>query len=430
MWSSDRLQIVLAGSVRGISVRRFKLICVFAIAHCLNFSVGNGDTIGVITAKTFTPPGMVRPASGDGKTNDTDVLQADIDYALAHQDALELEAGTYLISKPLVIEIAKGVTVAGFHLYGQSGPNRNGDVSLGGVAIKLTASGGRNSAVLEVGHGTFRDLIIENVGLIGGVVNNGIPYGMLFYGNGFSHATINNVAVTRVQTAFAEVSDRTTNEANGEFVDLNECSGNYCNNFYVNSFGQAYAHHLVNCCASLYPGGTFIEIGSGSLANSLDAFGVSCSFIYSSPGGPDTFIKNDGVNGNINIWGGRVEHVDTVLAYVGGSFNEMGQVNIQGVHFTSLSGDYPFINARLGNSSAQWTNTLENCRFDGRPASENKPSLSLAAVDGDLSQSYFDKCVFTGFANKLTSLNLSSMGIVVTNCRSDSPGSRQLAMLR
>ena len=407
-----------------------KALCSFAVILYLFPSGCIAANVGVITAKTFTPPGLDRTASGDGQTDDTEVLQADIDYALSHQDAFELEAGTYLISKPLVIEVAKGVTETGFRMFGLSGPNRNGDVALGGVAVKLSESAGPNTGILEVGHGTFRDLIIENLGLIGGASDNGIPYGLLFYGNGFSHATINNVAVTRVKTAFAEISDRTTNEANGEFVDLNECSGNYCNDFYFNSFGQAYAHRLVNCCASLYPGGTFIEIGSGNLANSLDAFGVSCSFIYSSPGGPDTFIKNDGINGNINVWGGRVEHVDTVLAYVGGSLNEIGQVNIQGVHFTSLSGEYPIINARLSNSNAQWTNTIANCRFDAGRMRTGSPLLSIAPVNGDLSQSYFDKCVFTGFANKLTSLNLSSMGIVVTNCRSDSPGSRQLEMLR
>jgi hypothetical protein len=404
---------------------RISALVLFALAIC---AVAHAQSQGsVITAKTFIPSGFAHAAYGNGTSDDTAVLQADINYALLHEQTLDLEPGTYLISAPLVIQLGVGVQQTGFRLSGLGGPNRNGASSLGGVAIELSGYATSASGILEVGHGAFRDMIIENIGLVSKVANNATPYGLLFYGNGFSHVTVNNVAVDYVKTAYAEISDGTTNEANGEFVDLNECSGNYCNNFYRNSFGESYAHHLINCCAGLYSGGTFIEIGSGNLANSLDAFGCSCTFIPGGPVGASTFIKNDGINGDINIWGGRVECVDTVLGYTEGSAQEVGQINIHGVHFTNYTGVYPLINGALYASNAQWTNTIDNCRFDAQVSAW--PKLSIAAMAGDHSQTYIDKCVFWGFSNLITNLNLSSMGIVVTHCRANSPANNVMRSL-
>jgi hypothetical protein len=122
-----------------------------------------------------------------------------------------------------------------------------------------------------------------------------------------------------------------------------------------------------------------------------------------------------------------VESVDTVLAYMQGSLQEVGQVNIHGVHFTNYTGVYPFINGDLYAGSGQWTNTIDNCRFDGEAGAW--PKLSILAGSNDHSLTFVDKCVFWGFSNLVTSLNLTSMGITVSNCRANSQTNNTMVTL-
>jgi hypothetical protein len=363
----------------------------------------------LLSAKTFVAPGHTSGAAGDGRTDDTEALQQAIDEALRSHTGLVLEPGTYRITKGLVIESDARAYPAGFMIHGQAGPNRNG-AGQGGVAIVLDAAATTTRALITVGNSHFRDMIIENIGLVSHVAKNGTPFGVLFAGNGFSHATIRNVSATTVHTAFG--IEKAASGDNGEQVDLEDCQGAYVNTFYSNNDGQAYCHHVVNCESSLVNGAVVFKIGNGLLGFSLDAFGFNCS-CETGPM-PNTFLENDGVSGNLNFWGGRDEAIDIVLAYTGGTPNDSGMILMSGIHFTSHREGYPLIDATLGHqSNQQWTNTFQNCMFTAFRG--QNPKLFVKAQPGDFSETFFEKCVFLRFANPIT--DAMGMDLKIRDCR-------------
>jgi hypothetical protein len=372
-------------------------------------NLGQNGQGPVVTAKTFVAAGRSSGAVGDGKSDDTEALQEAIDEALRSHTGLVLEPGTYRITRSLVIESDIRAYPAGFMIHGQVGPNRNG-AGQGGVAIALDAASTTTRALITVGNSHFRDMIIENVGLVSHVPNNGTPFGLLFAGNGFSHATVRNLSVTTVHTAFG--IEKAASGSNGEQVDLEDCQGAYVNTFYSNNDGQAYCHHVVNCEASLVNGAVVFKVGNGLLGFNLDVFGFNCS-CKDGPL-PNTFLENDGVSGNLNFWGGRNETIDTVLAYTGGTPNDSGLILMSGIHFTSHRDGYPLIDATLGHqSNQQWTNTFQNCMFTAFRG--QNPKLFVKAQPGDLSETFFEKCVFLRFANPIT--DATGMDLKIRDCR-------------
>ncbi len=399
-----------------LKLQNISLSCLAGAFLALTLGVGltlpaaAQSTTGVtLTAKGWNDPATGNHCWGDGVTDDTQCLQDLIDYAIAHQDAVSLEPGIYLIKKTILIQTSSSplTEIDGFHLYGQAGANANGSLNNGGVTLKLAAGASVPTALLEVGQGTFRDMSIENIGLISNstVEPYTTQYGLLFGETEFSGAFIHNVTASYVDTAFGVIVG-TTGGANGEFVNLLDCGGDYVNCFYANSNGQAYQHRITNCQASIENGGTYIKIGNALQGHSLDVISCSCSFTAGSK--RNTFLENDGVSGDINVTGGRVEHCDTALYYGGGGTSstnsEVALITIRGVHFTSYSGSYPLIDNTLNSmGNAQWTNTFDNCRFDGPPGNPpvNPPMLSVGLQTGDRSKNYFEKCVFWQFGNQL-----------------------------
>lgn len=394
------------------------LVCLLAIAQCAMAQ-------SIITAKTFVPPGCTNPATGDGKSDDTAALQGDIDYAIAHQIAFQLEPGTYMISKTLTISVPVGSVVCGFMMAGQSGPNRNGAVSAGGVAIALNGSASTQPAVLAVGSGAFRDMSIENIAFGSAVGGCGTPYGVAFANTGFSHATLFNDAAFNVGTAFAVLQD-TDGEANGEGVELDECTCCYCNCFFLNNSGQAYTPHVVDSGGTINNGGVCFRVGNGNLGNDLDVFGTG----FSMTPGPlrNTYFENDGISGTVNIEGGRVEHCDTVLHYGGGSLGDQGVITMRGIQFTAYTGNFPLVDGTLnGFSNAQYTDTFQSCKFEGVDGAW--PALKIGAQNGDLSNNYFDRCVFLGFSNGVSNLSTGKMGIVLNQCRYNTSTNKTLTLV-
>ncbi len=405
------------------------MLTVLVLGYLLSNQAGSPQSArlqdrGEITAKSFVAPGREGPARGDGRADDTEALQAAVDYAVEHRTALRLEPGTYRISRTLEIESPIATAPYGFKIIGSSGPNRSGSVQRGGVAIVLARNATDQTAVVRLGHADFLDLEISNLSLLSEVPGNATRYGLLFAGTRFSHAMLSNVAVGSVDTAFGVVPGG-SGEGNGEGVDMTGCSGNYVNCFYSNSSGQAYCHRMVSCMASIMNGGTCFRFGSGNLGFSIDVFGMMSTLLS----GPkrNTYLENDGVSGCINFVGGRAEHVDTVLAYIGGSYNDTGIVTVRGMEFTDYSGRFPFLDATLNHAgNGQWTNSFEDCKFG---ADRGAPELTLAPQPSDLSENIFSRCVFQGFGNKLGGQAARSMGIRLRDCRADSPNDHRLVDL-
>jgi len=352
------------------------------------------------------------PAVGDGKADDTEALQARIDWALSHAAVLDLEAGTYLISRTLRIRQPNGHSALGFEINGLAGPNRDGDPSRGGVCILLAKTAADQPAILELGEGNFRDTTISNLALISQVPGAATPVGLSMADTGFSHLLLQNIQVRNVDTAFKIVEGRSRN---GEAVDMYECQGSDCRCFYSNSAGQAFEQRMFGCSGDLLNGGTFVRIGADHLGFNLDAFGVSVSFHR----GPlqNTFVRNNGVSGCVGLWGGRVELCDTVLSYTGGSFTCTGIVTIRGIEFTDYNGAHPLIQA-TNISNTQWTNLVENCSVDAVPNTHPKVIFG-AQPQGDKSRTTFQGCVFRGMSALPDAREAKDMGAVFRDCRSD-----------
>ena len=364
----------------------------------------------VITAKTFIAVGHKTGAAANGVVDDTDTLQQAINYAIATGSCLELEPGTYRITKGLVIDAPATNFPAGFMIHGQSGSNRVGN-GYGGVCLKLDATSTKETALLTIGHAAFRDVVIENVGLVSSVPNSALPYGVLFTGNRFGHVIIHKVAVTTVQTGFA-ILEAGNSELNGEQVDLDGCLGVHVNCFYNNQWGQAYNHHIVNCNASILNGGTAFRVGESIMGFSLDVYGFTSSF-FSGPL-QNTFFENDGISGPVNFSGGRQENVNTILKYIGGTPDNVGMISFSGLHFPAMSSTFPFIDATLNNvGNCQWTNSFLGCLFEATPSTV-QPLWAQAQTE-DMSMNIFERCVFRRFSNAVTAI--PSFPVLARDCR-------------
>jgi hypothetical protein len=364
----------------------------------------------IITAKTFIATGHKTGAVANGVADDTDTLQQAINYAIAMGCSLELEPGTYRITKGLLIEAPVTGYPSGFMIHGQSGANRGAN-GYGGVSIYLDPSATKETAILTIGHAAFRDMVIENIGLVSGVPNTALPYGILFAGNRFGHVIIHNVTVKAVQTGFA-ILEAGNNELNGEQVDLDACMGIQVNCFYDNEWGQAYNHHITNCCASVLNGGTAFRVGESIMGFSLDVYGFTSSFYV----GPlqNTFFQNNGISGPVNFSGGRQEHVDTVLKYMGGTPDNVGMLSFSGLHFAAIGGAFPFIDATLNNvGNCQWTNSFLGCLFEATPATIQ--TLWAQPQTGDMSMNIFERCVFRRFSNAVTAM--ANFPVLARDCR-------------
>ena len=344
----------------------------------------------ILSAKSFHPIKSRFQALGNGVADDTEPLQEAIDTAIQNHTALELEPGTYRITKTLVIDTPRSEMPSGFILRGMTGPNRNVKNSGNGVGIMLDDPSHINRSILRIGHAPFREITIENIGFGCTTPDNKTPYGIEFDGSRFSHTMLRNLLVAQVDTAFS-ITPVSAPEGNGEQVDIYDSIAEYVNCFYENHNGQAYNHHIVNCNTTIKNGGTAFKIGTGNLGFSLDVFGFTSSF--GSGPAQNTFLRNDGVSGILNFYGGRQEDIDTVLAYNGGSRDQTGIVQFNGMTFTDMKPTFPIIDATPKNfGNAQYTNSFLACQFIYRRKADGR--AWMAAQQGDLSENIFDKCVF------------------------------------
>ena len=388
---------------------------------------------GYLTAKTWIDPATGHAAYGDGIHDDTQNLQDMINYVLntsaSHQgEAIQLEPGTYKITKTLMIQNPPLGGYMGFRLSGMSGPNNDNTTYLNsGVTISLVTSDTTQLAVLEVGAGAIYDINIENLGLDTSVNGqpNSIPiqYGLLFGGQQFSHAIVRNVSVNAVGTAFG--IDGTTG-GNGESVNIDDCLAWSVNCFYYNNCGQALCHSITKSAATINNGGSAIKVGVSGTGMGLDITSLSVSFVS----GPlrNTLIECNALPGSLNETGGRVELCDTIIRYAGGSPAVIGHITLRGMDFDGcgINGTkYPAFglmdDTLNGHNAQQYTNTIEQCRFNGSYGAPF-PALSLTtfSVSGDYSKNYFDRDTFTGYSNNLTDLttDLGHLGAKVRDCRS------------
>jgi len=405
------------------------MLATFFVFGLSGISAARATDPGYITAKTWIDPANGHAAYGDWAHDDWQNLQDMINYAIAHTEAIQFEPGSYRITKTLVIQ-----TVGyneGFRMTGIAGPNW-APGQPGGISIVLDAVT-TQPAVLEVGQGGFYDMSVENLALVSNPGSVQASYGLLFAWQQFSHAYIHNVAVQGADTSFAVVQG-TTSGANGEALELNNCDGGGGRCFYFNNCGQAFYHRIINCQGGAVNGGVFLRIGNSNGGHDLDVSSISCTFAS----GPlrNTFLEVNGVSGTVNVKGGRVESCDTILSYSGGSPGFGGIVTVEGIDFDGCPGHFPILDAsHYGLLSfvgdAQYTNTILRCKIG---AYGGKPLTLEPTGSEDLSRSYFEKCVFTGWSNKITAASnqpaLNAMQVRVRDCRSDIPTDVLMSDLR
>ena len=376
---------------------------------------------GFITAKTWTDPALpAHPhAMGDSRSDDTQNLQDMINYAVAHNVAVQLEPGQYKTTKTLVIQKPSSSFNLGFRISGIAGPNCDGATVYQGVSIVLTTTDTTQPAVLEVGEGGFYDMAFESIGLTSTCPNCGTKYGLLFAGQNYSHAKIDMVTVGNVDTAYAITPiPGVTPGGNGEGVNIDNCRTYNVNCFYYNNSpsGQALCHSISRCEWGVNNGGSAIRFGANSPGLGLDVTSFSGTF----GDGPlrNTLIECDGPPTTVNLTGGRIEQCNTLIAYSGGSNQVIGHIVIRGMDFDAvnvchtkttpaawITKPFPLIddtlNGKLSQTPMQYSNVIDDCRFNGNYGAPF-PKVALVGIPGDNSRTYFDRCTFTGFSNFLT----------------------------
>ena len=317
-----------------------------------------------------------------------------------------------------------GDQTVGLRISGAAGPNPTGWGPSGGTCIMLTDPTHTQQAVLEFGQGAFYNSTIENLGLTSNrnYGTNTTPYGLLFAEQEYSFVKVEMVSVSNVGTAFA-INAGTTGGGNGEDINIDNCLASYVNCFYYNNFGQALNHSITKSTTTINNGGVAIKVGPKGVGMGLDVTSLSVSFAA----GPlrNTLIECNHIPGYLNETGGRVEMCDTLIHYIGGGPTAIGHITIRGMDFDGCGYDqinynaFGLVDDTINGSPGQFTNTIEQCRFNGSYG-PTYPALKLTTLVGDHSENYFDRDTFTGYSNKLTDLktDLNNLGAVVTHCRS------------
>lgn len=407
-------------------------LCVFGLFYQPAARADYGCSVpGVITAKTWIDPANGHAAAGNGSTDDWQNLQDMINFAIdatniGHVEAIQFEPGSYVISKTLMIQMLHpGDQLIGFRMSGVAAPNLTGYGPIGGVSLLLSDATHTQKAVLEIGQGALYDSSIENLALVSSTSygTDVTPYGLLFGEQEFSHVKVDMVSVNNVGTAFA-IKPGTTGGGNGESINIDNCHAAGVNCFYENDFGQALCHSIARCAFTINNGGTAVKIGPHGAGMGLDVTSLCGTF----GAGPlrNTLIECNHIPSALNWTGGRVEFCDTIIHYIGGGPSAIGHITIRGMDFDACGLNaltYPgfgLVDDTLnGANGQQFTNTIEQCRFNGSYGSPF-PALKLTTLAGDHSENFFDRDTFTGYSNKLTDLtaDLSHLGAVVTHCRS------------
>ena len=376
-------------------------------------------TATAIGVNVKAPPLGMTAAKGNGQADDTAALQAEIQYCQDHNVPLLLAPGVYKITSPLHISIppdeqtAKYVPIlSGIVIRGLTNGATQPIVSTG---VTIQMAGQRQDALIEVDGGASYHMVISDLMLDGGPEKLHTKYAIHAGYTRWSALRMDNVLTEGVDTACAFTGTphgQAPTGSNGEEFDCYSCHFNARHTAYLNSTdsGQAYLHHFFACSIWIKePGGIAFEIGNGNLGCQCDFYGTSMTMTEGGPV-PNVFFQDDGTTDPINWWGGRAEHVDTLIKWNGGSGNQSGHVNIQGMAFPTGQGRGPLFSG--GGTNSNYWFTIRSCYFDngGKPV-----PLGFTYGGGGFEHIKLDECDFMNWSD-LTAL-VDSPHVFLSDCR-------------
>ena len=349
---------------------------------------------------------------GDGAADDTLALQAALNVAISSGRPLLLPRGIYRITETLLLtdphQVVFPVAAAGYaSVYGVAiigeGPNERGSAEQGGVAIVLDNPA--ETAVLRMGEGVLYDTVITGIAFLtrhgAGQTTLDIPF------TRWSRFRFEHCVLSGCDYAVDLHSTNLAGDGNGEMLLFNNCVVNGNLIAYRNTNGMAVCHGLTDCEARCGPGGTLFEMGNGEYGTDFAAEHVMISCDDLGPL-PNTLLSLSDVE-MVRFGGGRsrIEFVDTIVRYTGGTLASRGIIVIENVNFASIPGRGPLIDG-TGSWSGMGQNklTFRNCYFAGKDMSQGRQGgaegpvvLRVAYHAEDTSCWRFEGCVFNNFSN-------------------------------
>ena len=371
------------------------------------------NAAGVAGIITSAPSTGLAATVGNGTADDTAALNAIFGAAQTGSVPVLLGTGVYPIATPLLLcrptatDIARGsVTVRdiqpGFILRGLTAASIQSLTTTGNM-IRMT--GTAQDAVMQLGQGACYGSLIENITLDGG--SGGTLYGIHTVYDYWSGLSLVN---TRIQNVgWAVWIDAALGGRNGEDFVAYNCIFNGRLGCYKNTSpsGQALIHTLTSCSSQTDNGGTEFSLDDGQ----LNVFGWSCT--HQTGILANVFLRLDqSLTGRANFSGGRCEHVDTLISWLGASLYQTGGVSIEGIDFVGMSGTKPFLSG--GGTHCNYRFVIKRCSFVTQNPVSNP--LVIAINTGGFEQIMFEDCDFIGWGGGYTQLSTNSH-MTLIRCR-------------
>ena len=323
-----------------------------------------------------------------------------------------LSTGLYNIAAPLQVNRPSAFDISsstinvqpGFILRGLTAPSVQAIATTGNM-IQMT--GTNQDAILQLGKGACLGSLIENIALFGGSPAQATLYGIHTLYDYWSRLSLVNVRIDGVDCPIW--IDGALGGGNGEFFNAYNCNLGGRGGCYKNTSpsGQALIHTLTACSGGTTNGGTQFFLNDGQ----LNVFGWSCSQTI----GPlaNTFLRLDNtLSGRCSFIGGRSEHTDTLISWVGGSYTQTGTVTIEGIDFPGMSGTQSLFTGGGGNSNYRFV--IKRCVFSTLNAVAG-PLINSMATTGH-EQIVFEDCDFSGWGGGYTALSANPR-ITLIRCR-------------
>jgi hypothetical protein len=381
-----------------------------------------GRWIRISRAQPVTP--LWWGARFDDQADDTDAIQAAIDFAVSTGGDVLLPPGTAKITRTLMLTTGgrrnhSGFSFSGRGKFGDSGHSmRDGS----GTLLKFYGAIDTAEAILTVDRSLWSFTTVGNLSLQC-VTPFTCKFGVLFSSTEFSQHRVDNVTVHNTKVAFGILKGT---GGNGEFVLFSNCGAHEVGTFFYNNSGQAFTQRFDHCTCGLLPDGTYfvldvtagISPGGGLIVTDFNATGGNAGDPL--PPTNTTLLYTGESTSPVSFYGGRVEHLSRLL--------ELGQnfigltISIRSMDLT-VDCDPALPKNRVGSFITARNNpavvSIADCQIDGVRGRE------FLGIDvtrcGDSGPAItFSNCILNGFvgAPRVLGLRYDTMtSIKFVDCR-------------
>ncbi|RKR82238.1 hypothetical protein BDD43_2414 [Mucilaginibacter gracilis] len=306
---------------------------------------------GEVNAKWFG-------AVGDGKADETESLQAFINYVVSFGANGYIAKGYYKITKTLDVGYStkQSGKNSSFKIRGDA-PGAGVGVGTNGTKIVLE---GQAKAILRIKQsawyfGSYEDFSLDCQNV------DGAEYGFLFETIGFSQHMLKGIRCENTKCGYGIISG---DLANGEFVTFEKCTAVNVDRFFFmdEKSGQSYNHVFLHCGALIRNNGACFEIGGGNLGYGIHVIDFEASGLTTKTG--YTYLINNGVSGEAIFDGGRIETCNTVVSHqCTGSYDQNTPISFNNVQFSGMRSSKlnPFLSSTGGGGAYQYIFTA--CSF-------------------------------------------------------------------